>query len=45
MVLAIQTADEPVVLATAYLGALMYLGALILTDVLYALADPRIRLS
>ena len=45
MVLAIHTADEPVVLACAYLGALMYLGALILTDVLYAAADPRIRLS
>lgn len=45
MVQAIQTADEPVVLATAYLGALLYLAALILTDVLYAAADPRIRLS
>jgi peptide/nickel transport system permease protein len=45
MVQAIQTGDDPVVLATAYLGALMYLGALILTDILYAAADPRIRLS
>ena len=45
MVLAIQTADEPVVLASAYLGALLYLAALILTDILYAAADPRIRLS
>jgi peptide/nickel transport system permease protein len=45
MVLAIHTADEPVVLACSYLGALMYLGALILTDILYAAADPRIRLS
>ncbi len=45
MVQAIQTADEPVVLATAYLGALLYLAALILTDILYATADPRIRLS
>ncbi len=45
MVLAIQTADEPVVLATAYLGALLYLFALTLTDILYAAADPRIRLS
>jgi peptide/nickel transport system permease protein len=45
MVQAIQTADEPVVLATAYLGALLYLAALTLTDILYAAADPRIRLS
>jgi peptide/nickel transport system permease protein len=45
MVQAIHTGDDPVVLATAYLGALMYLAALILTDILYAAADPRIRLS
>jgi peptide/nickel transport system permease protein len=45
MVQAIHTGDDPVVLATAYLGALMYLGALLLTDILYAAADPRIRLS
>jgi peptide/nickel transport system permease protein len=45
LVQSIQTADEPVVLACAYLGALIYLLALILTDVLYAAADPRIRLS
>ncbi len=45
MVQGIHTGDQPVVLATAYLGALLYLGALILTDILYAAADPRIRLS
>ena len=45
MVQGIQTSDEPVVLACAYLGALLYLAALILTDILYAAADPRIRLS
>ena len=33
------------VLAEGALGALLYLGALILTDILYAAADPRIRLS
>jgi peptide/nickel transport system permease protein len=44
MVLAIRTGDEPVVLASAYLGAIFYLTALILTDLLYAAADPRIRL-
>ena len=45
MVQGIHTGDNPVVLATAYLGALLYLGALMLTDILYAAADPRIRLS
>jgi peptide/nickel transport system permease protein len=45
MVQAIHTGDDPVVLATAYLGALLYLAALIITDILYAAADPRIRLS
>ncbi len=45
MVLGIQTSDEPVVLACVFLGSLFYLAALILTDFLYAAADPRIRLS
>jgi peptide/nickel transport system permease protein len=45
MVQGIQTGDQPVVLATAYLGAIIYIGALIVTDILYAAADPRIRLS
>ena len=31
--------------ALVYLGALLYLGGLILTDICYAAADPRIRLS
>ena len=44
MVNAIRTGDEPVVLASAYLGAIFYLTALILTDIFYAAADPRIRL-
>jgi peptide/nickel transport system permease protein len=42
---AIRTSDDPVVLASVYLGAIFYLIALILTDILYAIADPRIRLS
>jgi peptide/nickel transport system permease protein len=45
LVQAIQTSDEPIVLACAYLGALLNLLALILSDLLYAAADPRIRLS
>ncbi len=43
--LAIQQSDQPVVMACVFLGALLYLFALTLTDVLYAFADPRIRLS
>jgi peptide/nickel transport system permease protein len=42
---AIATGDFAVVRASVYLGSLMYLGGLILTDVCYALADPRIRLG
>lgn len=45
LVLAIGTGDQPVVMASTYLGSLLYIGGLILTDVCYALADPRIRLS
>ena len=43
--MAIQTSDQPVVLACVYLGSLLYIASLILTDIGYALADPRIRLS
>ncbi len=45
LVLAIQTSDQPVVMASVYLGSLLYLLSLIITDICYALADPRIRLS
>ena len=45
LVMAIGTSDQPVVMACTYLGSLLYIGGLILTDVCYALADPRIRLS
>jgi peptide/nickel transport system permease protein len=45
LVLAIGTGDQPVVMASVYLGSLLYIGSLIVTDILYALADPRIRLS
>ena len=43
--LAIQQGDQPVVMACVFLGAALYLFALTLSDVLYAIADPRIRLS
>jgi peptide/nickel transport system permease protein len=45
LVLGIQQGDQPVVMASVFLGAVVYLFALILTDILYAYADPRIRLS
>ncbi len=45
LVQAIQTGDQPVVMASVFLGSVLYLFALILTDICYALADPRIRLS
>lgn len=45
LVHAIQTGDAAMVNALVFLGALLYLGGLILTDICYALADPRIRLS
>ena len=45
LVMAIGTGDQPVVMASVYLGSLLYIGSLILTDICYALADPRIRLS
>lgn len=45
LVLSIQQGDQPIVMASVFLGAVVYLFALVLTDILYAYADPRIRLS
>lgn len=45
LVQAVQTGDQPVIMASVFLGSLLYLGGLIATDICYALADPRIRLS
>ena len=45
LVQGIQTGDQPVVMTSVFLGSVLYLVALTLTDVFYALADPRIRLS
>jgi len=45
LVQAIQTGDQPVVMTSVFLGSVLYLAALILTDICYAMADPRIRLS
>ncbi|MEQ1859698.1 MAG: ABC transporter permease [Chthoniobacteraceae bacterium] len=45
LVQAIQTGDQPVVMVSVFLGSVLYLLSLIVTDICYALADPRIRLS
>lgn len=45
LVQAIQTGDQPVVMASVFLGSMLYIAGLIATDICYALADPRIRLS
>ncbi len=45
LVQAIQTGDQPVVMVSVFLGSALYLLSLIVTDILYAWADPRIRLS
>lgn len=42
---AIQAPDFAVVQASVFLGSLLYLSGLVLTDLCYAWADPRIRLS
>jgi peptide/nickel transport system permease protein len=45
LVNAIQSSDFAVVRASVFVGALLYIGALMLTDICYALVDPRIRLE
>jgi peptide/nickel transport system permease protein len=42
---AINASDLPVIQAMTFIGALLYLGANILGDVLYAVVDPRVRTS
>ncbi|MDR3403491.1 MAG: ABC transporter permease [Chthoniobacter sp.] len=42
---AIQAGDQPVIMTSVFLGSVLYLASLIVTDICYALADPRIRLS
>ena len=42
---AIQTQDFATVRAMVFLGAVLYIAGLLLTDLSYTLADPRIRLS
>jgi peptide/nickel transport system permease protein len=42
---AINASDLPVIQTMTFIGALLYLGANILGDVLYAVVDPRVRVS
>ena len=45
MTTAIQTSDFGVIQADVYLGSLLYLFGLLITDLCYAAVDPRIRLQ
>ena len=45
LVVALQTSDFATVRASVFLGSLLYIAGLTLTDICYAIADPRIRLS
>ncbi len=42
---AIQSQDFAIVRSMVYLGSLLYIAGLILTDISYTLADPRVRLE
>ena len=42
---AIHTQDYPVIMADVYIGSVLYLIGLMLTDICYAAVDPRIRLQ
>jgi peptide/nickel transport system permease protein len=42
---AINASDLPVIKAMTFFGAVLYLGANILGDILYAVVDPRVRVS
>jgi peptide/nickel transport system permease protein len=42
---AINASDLPVIKAMTFIGAVIYLGANILGDILYAVVDPRVRVS
>jgi peptide/nickel transport system permease protein len=42
---AINSQDFAIVRAMVYLGAVLYVFGLILTDIAYAWADPRVRLG
>jgi peptide/nickel transport system permease protein len=41
---AIQNGDEPVLFASVFIGSILFVVANLLTDISYALVDPRVRL-
>lgn len=45
LVTAIQTSDRQTIMAVTYLTSILYIIGLTLTDICYAVVDPRIRLS
>lgn len=45
MVEAVGSRDDPVMIAMAFIGALLYVVGLIITDICYALVDPRVELT
>jgi peptide/nickel transport system permease protein len=45
MIDAINYSDVDVVRAIVFIGALLYVAANLLTDICYALVDPRVRLG
>ncbi len=45
MIEAIYSRDFPVINAMTYIGALLYVVGLVITDICYALADPRVKLK
>jgi peptide/nickel transport system permease protein len=42
---AINASDLPVIQAITFVGALLYVGANVLGDLLYAVVDPRVRVK
>ncbi|MFN7506838.1 MAG: ABC transporter permease subunit, partial [Limnobacter sp.] len=42
---AIQSQDFAIVRAMVFIGSVLYLVGLILTDIAYTIADPRVRLA
>jgi peptide/nickel transport system permease protein len=43
--MAINTQDFAIVRAMVFLGSVLYLSGLVLTDICYAVVDPRVRLE
>lgn len=44
-IVALNSGDYPVINAMTFIGAILYVAGLIITDICYTLVDPRVRLS